>query len=976
MTGGSMPAAAGDAGGVPLPCYTFPVRPLLLALAFSLLLPAVLAADPAADADAALQAASDAYEAGDWEATVSWAEKALTLYGSAGNPGRQFDILEWLGLVEYYGAVYDSAASRFQKAADTARGMKRPDLVPAAQNNLGMVRYAQGRYDDAIALYSSARDAFLNLGDVKSAAGSLGGLGSVYLSSARYAEAEESYKQALDAFLRAGDREDAVNTRVNLGILYAAWGRFADARPLLDAGLEEARQLGLAQTEAYGRASLGSVNFAWGRYDLAEKAYLRALSLNKELGLWLNAVSVTASLGTVYQAWGRSDKALELYRASRAEAEEIGAPVQAVSAMYLIGSALQADHRYDEALSAFSDALERAQELGLEPSQLSIMEGLGTATLLKREPVSAEPWFMKALELARRLGQRNMEGRQLIHLGAVRAMAGMWEEALLLYEQALRIVRAEGLKDEEATALTNMGDAYMDARDWAKADELLLQAIAVKEQMRLTAAGKARMDYLAAQLSSYRRLVTERVLAGNAAGAFDASELMKARWLAEELGARGSAAGPGFTGITAARPGLGKSLLVVSYAGMDADSPVVLSASRDFVHAREIPEPSAAAVPGSAAVKPADQTRGFAIVRPPYVEPSTIGEMVTAYRAMLTLPDPAPDQRIARQRLGRALYDLVLGPIQGDLEGTDELLVIPDGILCSLPFEALVLPDGRWLVERFRVTYVPSLTVKALLAARSRAAGRQRTLLALGGALYGGASPGSAAVSAPTVPQVTTEQLGSLRIASEQLAAANRGTDEIYKALGLGQWDDLPGTREEVKAIGALIPNGAVITGAEASESRIKRMSRDGTLAGYSVLHFATHGIAVPEAPELSALVLSRNDGSEDGYLTMREIADLKLAADFVNLSACDTGMGRILGGEGVVGLSEAFLTAGAGSLSVSLWPVSDEGTRLFMTELYTAAARRGLSWAAAMTEVKRAFIREGRFREPLYWAAFVFYGG
>ena len=166
-------------------------------------------------------------------------------------------------------------------------------------------------------------------------------------------------------------------------------------------------------------------------------------------------------------------------------------------------------------------------------------------------------------------------------------------------------------------------------------------------------------------------------------------------------------------------------------------------------------------------------------------------------------------------------------------------------------------------------------------------------------------------------------------------------------------------------------------------------MSRDGTLAQFPVIHFAAHGFAVPEAPDLSALVLTPGNGStpkggntpgeanapEDGYLTAREIARLKLNAQFVNLAACETGMGRILGGEGVVGLSEAFLTAGARSLSVSLWQVSDEGTRTFMTELYRAVTERGLSFARAMTEVKRAFIREGPFREPFYWAPFVYYG-
>jgi CHAT domain-containing protein len=94
-----------------------------------------------------------------------------------------------------------------------------------------------------------------------------------------------------------------------------------------------------------------------------------------------------------------------------------------------------------------------------------------------------------------------------------------------------------------------------------------------------------------------------------------------------------------------------------------------------------------------------------------------------------------------------------------------------------------------------------------------------------------------------------------------------------------------------------------------------------------------------------------------------------------VNLSACDTGFGRILGGEGIVGLSQAFLAAGASGLSVSLWPVADEATGQFMVELYRTNRNRGLSFARALTDVKRRFIREGAWREPVYWAPFVYYG-
>jgi len=147
-------------------------------------------------------------------------------------------------------------------------------------------------------------------------------------------------------------------------------------------------------------------------------------------------------------------------------------------------------------------------------------------------------------------------------------------------------------------------------------------------------------------------------------------------------------------------------------------------------------------------------------------------------------------------------------------------------------------------------------------------------------------------------------------------------------------------------------------------------------LKRYRVIHFATHGLVVPEAPELSALVLSQmsTGAGHDGYLRMEEIAALDIEAEFVNLSACETGIGKIYRGEGVVGLTQSFLVGGANGLSVSLWQVADESTMEFMVGLYALAHHTDLTYDQALTEMKRRFIK-GRYAAPFYWAPFVYYG-
>lgn len=202
-----------------------------------------------------------------------------------------------------------------------------------------------------------------------------------------------------------------------------------------------------------------------------------------------------------------------------------------------------------------------------------------------------------------------------------------------------------------------------------------------------------------------------------------------------------------------------------------------------------------------------------------------------------------------------------------------------------------------------------------------------------------------------------------------------------YDSLGLTSMKNLPGTLKEVKDIKKIIDNAEIITDKGVTEKKVKALSTSGALANYKVIHFATHGLVVPEIPELSALVLSQfADGQEgeDGFLNMREITDLKLQADFVNLSACETGLGRLYAGEGVVGLTHSFLIAGANGLSVSLWQVADVSTAEFMTAMYKLVENEGMDYVEAITEVKRRFIRGDfgeKYKAPFYWAPFIYYG-
>jgi CHAT domain-containing protein len=362
----------------------------------------------------------------------------------------------------------------------------------------------------------------------------------------------------------------------------------------------------------------------------------------------------------------------------------------------------------------------------------------------------------------------------------------------------------------------------------------------------------------------------------------------------------------------------------------------------------------------------------------------SLAETVRLYRYDLVRGGTSSVQR----DLGRRLHDLLVGPVESVLDDENELIVVPSGALGYLPFETLRDSTGTYLVERKRVRYAQSLTVLRQLQGRAYA-GRERPLLALGGAAY---EPDAAAQSSPVVAEA---RRGTTRVATRGHAATllrdagrrmkqGESPRRVYQQLGYRAWSDLPGTQSEVQRLGEMFGDAAtIITGAGTSEDSVRTLDERNRLSAYRRLHFATHGVAVPEAPALSALVLSQVGASDslaarDGYLTMEEIAGLDVRADVAVLSACQTGLGRIIAGEGVVSLSHAFLRAGANATLVSQWKVLDESTRQFMTAVYEKAKAEDTSFAEAVTETKRAFI-DGAHGEkntdPLRWAPFVYYG-
>ena len=297
----------------------------------------------------------------------------------------------------------------------------------------------------------------------------------------------------------------------------------------------------------------------------------------------------------------------------------------------------------------------------------------------------------------------------------------------------------------------------------------------------------------------------------------------------------------------------------------------------------------------------------------------------------------------------RRLYELLLKPIP-EAENHPSLLIAPDGILNLLPFEALKDEDGQYLVKSRTVSYVPSGTILDMLRRVETTEPAPKPLLAVGDVAY--------------------ENQGG---AGKRIARSTSVRGRIERGLadlsGIAL-SDLPLTRQEVDQIGEIAgPDAVVLLGKNATETAFKQEP----LAEFRVLHLAVHGFADTQYPERSALVLGIDPKSgDDGLLQVREIIRLHLNAELTTLSACDTGVGKFEGQEGISNLVGAFLVAGSKSVVASLWSADDTAASALMERFYQRLAQ-GESASSALRNAKLNLLAQyGDQLNPFYWAAFI----
>lgn len=895
-----------------------------------------------------------AMKQGDYDKSLDLTHQALAIHESLGAKKGIANCYRIIGNVYQYQGDHDKATEFSQRSLDLATEIGDKAGQAESLRNLGGVQWRLSNFDQALDYYAKALSIANEIGDKKTQSMIIGNTGLIYWNRGQPDEALKYFERCNALALEIGDLQTVATNLLNMGALHNDLEEYGKAQETLEKSLAMAQQIGDKGLQSAALDTLGTVHMYLGEMDLALDLTRQAAAIAEEIHekrtLAYDLKSMAAIYGTLQKyndALTALKKALHLYEELE-EKRGIAAILNDTAFIYLL------QKKYDDALPLYERASALAIEMKSDSMRQDSLRGLGWIYFAKKDMEQAEQYFSQSIELCRKSERPEGVWQSLYGKGLTLRDTHRNDEAIVLMKEAVDIIEKARnqvqLSEQKAAYFEEKLDVYEDLVRLLIASNNTADAFEYAQRSKARAfldnLAEARIDperNMDAALRKTKKDILKNLLQiqqdiqgqeeADSVDTAEISRLVEKRTDLEkkldDLALEIRKKEPRLTalqypppiGLAAAKDLLDqKSVLLEYLIGKRACFLFVITSNDLKVH-----------------------------VLPPQ---SKLAAQISDLREALSKPEPVWESsggwHTKYTKLAYEVYSELVAPVASELKRKERILIAPDGILNYLPFECLLMepvktkgdPDFSQLAyfgAQFEIQYAPSISVLAALKNNQ---------------------PDSS----------PTRRKELLAFADPKVNSKAASTSQVRGGTGLV---DLPNAVHEVENIARLFPSDQVkiLEGAQASEQNVKKTN----LAEYKRLHFASHGAINEERPQLSALVLSSEGHSEDGYLTTQEIFDLHLDADLVVLSACRTGLGRQIRGEGVMGLSRAFLRAGASSVLASLWDVYDESTADFMTDFYKNI--KSVPKSAALKEARLQLIHSHTFSHPYYWAPFVLIG-
>jgi CHAT domain-containing protein/Tfp pilus assembly protein PilF len=871
-------------------------------------------------------------------------QKALKIHESIGNQKGIAMSLRGMGLVHYYRGDYELAVDVLQRSLAIATEIHDPENESRILADLGEVFWLKGDYDPALDHLNKAIEIAEKIKNGRLIATSMGGRALIYWHQGDLQKALDDFNKITALFQQLGIQGSLAVNYFNIGSVHMELGNYREAQELLQKSLDMAVEVKDRGLEGVCLNALGEIHKDLGELDLAIDYMKKSLRISEEIGEKREQAFGLRDIGEVYEDAKKYQQALEYYQKSYKLSEEMGEKRAIGRGLSDIGAIYAKLGKHDLAMEQYKKALEIVQPIGNKQNIGKTMMRIGYEYYQQGEMDKAEEKLLKSVDVLREVGDPQTLWPALHKLGAVYRDTNRKSEAIKYMKEAVDViekVRNEiQLPEQKSGYLEDKLELYEDLLQLFLSDGNISEAFEYAQRSK----ARAFLDLLAESkinpeaglnqelLDQKRKLVTQLVrIEKSIQKEFDKDSPDSS--VIRNLETKRNGIDDQYTKLISdirnSNP---------RFADLQYPVPLKLTEAQALLDDETVLLEYFVGKNNSALFEITNKD----VHVYPIAGETQLSKLISGLRQELQKPESVlqlTEQTYSRYlKSAFDLYVKLMKPAESDFQSKTRIVIAADGVLNYLPFESLLTKNVGtsaidfsklpYLATKFEIEYVPSASVLSALHKNAQ--------------------------------NISSEQKALLAIA---VPTADAAADP-----------PLPFAKSEVESIAHFYPSNDVtlLIGNQATEENMKKLD----LNQYKNLHFASHGLINETRPQLSALVLSGSaKGKEDGYLTMREVFDLNLHADLVVLSACKTGLGSQVRGEGVTGLYRAFLCAGTSSVLVSLWNVSDKSAADLMTSFYRNMEKDGMSKGEALKKARLEMISRKVYSHPYYWSAFILIG-
>ncbi len=940
---------------------------------------------------------------------LNYLQQALVVIREVGNQSLEANTLNSIGFVYSTIGQLQQALTYYQQALSVIKELGNRSLEATSLNNIGVLSSDIGQPQQALSYLQQSLAIIRELGNSPEErlrqrpreAGTLNNLGLVYGRMGQLQQALTYYQQSLVIIRELGDRSSEATSLNNIGLVYSNLGQLQQALTYLQQSLPILREVGDRAKEAATLSNIAVVYTNIGQPQQALSFYQQALPLSREVGDRSLEATTLNNLGNLYSSIGQPRPALDYFQQSLPILREVGNRPREAGTLNNIGDVYNNLGQPEQALDYLQQALPITREVGDRLGEATTLSNIGGVYRNINQPQQALTYFQQAFVIYQEVGDRSSEARTLSNLALAQETLNNIPLALQSIQAAIAIVeeiRGQLINPEFRTSYFATVQEYYQIEI-----DLLMQlhtstTLSNPQQnpnqsyaahaFNVTERSKARtlLELLTESKANIRTGVDPQLLAQEQElqrqlGAIDKRRIELANTrnsprnqIADletqrttlqnqyrNLQSQIRATSPKYAALNYPQP---LNLAQIQQQILD-DNTVILTYSlgrkRSYLWLVSKTEMTSYQLP-----------------------PKKIIEDLVNKKVRPQLTNPRATQPNFFTNTAE-LSNILLQPVLEKI-GNKRIVVIGDGALQYVPFGAL--PDTREeqyqpLLVNNEVVYLPS--VSTLQTIRNETRNRPpapKTLAVLADPVFSADDPRlsqrpsristppapTQAIPAPPLLLATTIEPEELPLEAQNLDRAARNTR--------GNWSRLPGTRRESDTILNLVPTENRLALFDFQANRENALSNQ--LSQYRFIHWATHGFVNAEKPELSGIIMSlvdQNGVGKNGYLLLGDIFNLSFNADMVVLSACETGLGEVVQGEGLIGLTRGFMYAGTPRVVTSLWAVADEETATLMGNFYTKILQQNKPPAEALRTAQLEMYHSKSWVAPYYWAAFTLQG-